>query len=127
MSYARQPGARVRAIAVTLVLTAAVGSATASAATKTKPVTARSSLSLLVRQTNALPTSALPRGAKATLLRLAGDARRAAVGSPCRSIGDLNRFRTTLKRIKLRGKLQRSRRTSIQRQLAQLGASSLTA
>ena len=99
----------------------------ASAKTVARPVTATSSLSALVKQTSAVPTTAITRARRASLLRIAVHARHVVVRNPCGAVADLNRFRVSLKRAALSRSVKRSQRTALQRRLAALGAASLTA
>ena len=116
--------ARIVVLSVVVALTA--GGA-ASAKTAAKPVTATSSLSALVKQTSAVPTTAITRARRASLLRIAVHARHVVVRNPCGAVADLNRFRASLKRATLSRSVKRSQRTALQRRLAALGAASLTA
>ena len=117
----------VARIVVLSVVAALTAGGAASAKTAAKPVTATSSLSALVKQTSAVPTTAITRARRASLLRIAVHARHVVVRNPCGAVADLNRFRASLKRATLSRSVKRSRRTALQRRLAALGAASLTA
>lgn len=112
---------RSRACVGTLVAACAVGVAGPPAASAATP---RAELKSLVQQVRALPPGAVVPGARRRLLITAGLARRQAGRSQCSAVRTLTRFRTTLRRIKVK-RAKRLSRTS-QRVLA-LGPTSLRA
>ena len=88
------------ALAVSL-LALAIGAAPASAQKLRQP-SATSALKQLVRQTNALPSSAATKKQKASLRRNALAARRNARRKPCTSVSQLASFRRRLRGIKVK-------------------------
>src|SRR4051794_25149336 len=103
----RGPGQRAGAVVLAL-LVLVVGAAPASARKLRQP-SAGSALAQLVRQTNALPSSAVTKKQKAKLKKAAGPARRSARKSPCTSVRQLATFRSVLGGVKVK-KGKRNRR-----------------
>src|SRR3954453_15447641 len=88
-------------VVVLALLVLAVGAAPASAQKLRQP-SAGSALAQLVRQMNALPSSAASKKQKAKLKKAAAAARRGARKSPCTSVRQLATFRRVLRGIKVK-------------------------
>ena len=98
----------------------------ASGAIKKTPAPGKA-LGSLVTQTSALPTSAIPAVQRLRLLALARRARGSASANPCTSVQLMTSYRKALKSTRLRASVRGKLRASLQRRLATLGTSSMTA
>src|SRR3954469_20875762 len=96
----RGPGQRAGVVVLAL-LVLVVGAAPASAQKLRQP-SSGSALAQLVRQVNALPSTAASEKQKAKLKKAAAAARRGARKSPCTSVRRLATFRRVLRGIKVK-------------------------
>jgi len=118
------PRALQRTGAVVVALAVLATCAAPASGQKLRQPSAGSALAQLVRQTNALPSSAASKKQKAKLAKAAAAARRSARKSPCSSVRQLTTFRRVLRGIKVK-KGKRNRRGN--NRLRALGPASLTA
>ena len=127
MRTARLSRMRLTIAAMLLAAVTLGWSTSAHAAIKKTPTPARA-LGSLVAQTNALPASAVASASqRSRLLNLARRARGAASTNPCTSVQLMTDYRKALKSTRLRSTVRGKLRASMQRRLATLGASSMTA
>src|SRR4051794_4184800 len=111
-----------RAGALVVALLAFVVWVTPASAQTLRQPSAGSALAKLVRQTNALPSSAASKKQKAKLKKAAATARRSARKAPCTSVRQLATFRRVLRGVKVK-KGKRNRKAN--NKLRALGPASL--
>ena len=124
----RPPKASRLAVAtLSLTLVAAAPAVAAPLAKPVKDPSAASALNALVRQTTAIPRTAVPASKRAALLTSARKAQRSRAGAACTSVSALTSFRNTLGKTTVNRSLKGKAKVSAAKKLALVGPTSMTA